>query len=245
MEDAKAARDAALTAHEARRKELIARWTEFFLNRLQQINPDVEIAHIDPADFTTHVKERDQPDKAFTESSVAGSPKVVTNVAMLLALRDLGRTEATVHVPPLLIVDSPLADLGAVDQATGLRLIDTLIDVAGDPSADGYGCQVIAATNDPLPRAYPRASATSPSTPTTAFSTTHPARTTDHHRHPHRLSRSATAESPPLSGHTRMRGAAPSPCRAPHICGKGRLLCARGRAAKTACGVPRLRETPC
>ncbi|MER7108792.1 hypothetical protein [Streptomyces sp. NPDC000229] len=155
MEDAKAARDAALTAHEVRRKELIARWTEFFLIRLQQINPDVETAHINPADFTTRVKERDQPDKAFSESSVAGSPKVVTNVAMLLALRDLGRTEATVHVPPLLIVDSPLADLGAVDQATGLRLIDTLIDVAGDPSADGYGCQVIAATNDPLPRAYP------------------------------------------------------------------------------------------
>ncbi|MFD8916078.1 hypothetical protein [Streptomyces sp. NPDC059575] len=154
MEQAKAARDAALTAHDVRRKELIACWTELFLIRLQQINPDVETAHIDPTDFSTCVKERDQPDKTFDESSVAGSPKVATNVAMLLALRDLGRTEPTVRVPPLLIIDSPLADLGAVDQATGLRLIDTLIDVAGDTSADGYGCQVIAATNDPLPRAY-------------------------------------------------------------------------------------------
>lgn len=37
---------------------------------------------------------------------------------------------------------------------SGLRLIDTLIDVAADPSSDGYACQVIAATIDPLPRPY-------------------------------------------------------------------------------------------
>ncbi|AJE38709.1 hypothetical protein [Streptomyces nodosus] len=42
-----------------------------------------------------------------------------------------------------------------MDQATGLRLVDTLIDVAGGPSSDGYACQVIAAINDPLPRPYP------------------------------------------------------------------------------------------
>lgn len=53
-----------------------------------------------------------------------------------------------------MILDSPLADLGAMDHATGFRLIDTLIDVAGDPSSDGYACRVIAATNDPLPRSY-------------------------------------------------------------------------------------------
>ncbi|MEU6482021.1 hypothetical protein ABZ858_35140 [Streptomyces sp. NPDC047017] len=154
MEKAKAARDAALTAHEVRRKEVIARWTELFLARLQQINPDVETAYIDPTDFTTRIKERDNPDKTFAESSVAGSPKVVTNVAMLLSLRDLGRADPAVRVPPLMIIDSPLADLGAVDQATGLRLIDTLIDIAGDPSSDGYACQVIAAINDPLPHPY-------------------------------------------------------------------------------------------
>jgi hypothetical protein len=157
MEAAQAARDAALTAHEVRRKEITGRWSEFFLARLQQINPDVETAFIDPGDFTTRVKERDDVDKTFADSSVGGSPRAATNVALLLALRDLGRVDPTVRVPPLLITDSPLAGLGyqGLDHATGLRLIDTLIDIADDASPDGYACQVIAATNDPLPRSYP------------------------------------------------------------------------------------------
>ncbi|MEU5583049.1 hypothetical protein ABZ791_36250 [Streptomyces huasconensis] len=156
MEAAQAARDAAVTAHDVRRKEVTARWSEFFLARLQQINPDAETAFIDPSGFTTRVKERHTADKTFAESSVAGSPKVATNVALLLALRDLGRVDPAVRVPPLLIIDSPLAGLGAqgLDHATGLRLIDTLIDIADDASPDGYACQVIAATNDPLPRPY-------------------------------------------------------------------------------------------
>ncbi|MFJ2645274.1 hypothetical protein ACIO1C_00820 [Streptomyces sp. NPDC087420] len=79
-----------------------------------------------------------------------GSPKVITNIAALLSLRDLGRTDPAVRVPPLLIIDSPLADLGAVDRSTRHRLIDTLIDVA----SDGYACQIIAATNDLLPHPY-------------------------------------------------------------------------------------------
>lgn len=56
-----------------------------------------------------------------------------------------------------MVIDSPLAGLGAqgLDHDTGLRLIDTLIDIADDSSPDGYACQVIAATNDPLPRSYP------------------------------------------------------------------------------------------
>ncbi|RPK37019.1 hypothetical protein EES39_31180 [Streptomyces sp. ADI92-24] len=151
-EKAAAARDTALTAHEVRRKEIVGRWTELFLTRLKQINPDVETAYIDPADFTTRVKKRDNPDKTFQDSSVMGSPRAIINVAALPALRDLGRADPSVRVPPLLIIDSPLADLGAVDQATGHRLIDTLIDVASDTSADGYACHVIAATNDPPPR---------------------------------------------------------------------------------------------
>ncbi|MGW5819367.1 hypothetical protein [Streptomyces noursei] len=157
METAQAARDAAVTAHDVRRKEVTGRWSEFFLARLKQINPDVETAHIDPADFTTRVKERHTADKTFAESSVAGSPKVATNVALLLALRDLGRVAPDVRVPPLMVIDSPLAGLGAqgMDHDTGLRLINTLIDIADDPSPDGYACQVIAATNDPLPRPYP------------------------------------------------------------------------------------------
>ncbi|MFF3159055.1 hypothetical protein [Streptomyces sp. NPDC057910] len=157
MDAAQAARDAAVTAHEVRRKEVTGRWSEFFLARLKQINPDVETAHIDPADFTTRVKEQHTADKTFAESSVAGSPKVATNVALLLALRDLGRVDRGVRVPPLMVIDSPLAGLGAkgLDHDTGLRLIDTLIDIADDPSPDGYACQVIAATNDPLARPYP------------------------------------------------------------------------------------------
>ncbi|MET8940477.1 hypothetical protein ABZX28_26250 [Streptomyces rubiginosohelvolus] len=70
-------------------------------------------------------------------------------------MRDLGRLDVGVRVPPLLIIDSPLADLGAVARATGERLIGALIDLATDTSSDGYACQVIAATNDPLPRPYP------------------------------------------------------------------------------------------
>ncbi|MGW0926077.1 hypothetical protein ACWD3J_44705 [Streptomyces sp. NPDC002755] len=157
MEAAQAARDAAVTAHDVRRKEVTGCWAEFFLTRLQQINPDVETASIDPGDFTTRVKERHTADKTFAESSVAGSPKVATNVALLLALRDLGRADPGVRVPPLLIIDSPLTGLGTqgLDHASGLRLIETLIDVADDASPDGYACQVIAATNDPLPRPYP------------------------------------------------------------------------------------------
>lgn len=157
MKATQGARDTAKNADEVRRKEVTGLWSEFFLKRLQQINPAVETAFIDPADFTTRVKERDEADKSFDDSSVGGNPKAVTNIALLLALRDLGRCDAKVRVPPLLIIDSPLSGLGStgLDHETSLRLIDTLISVAADPAADGYGCQVIAATNDPLPRAYP------------------------------------------------------------------------------------------
>ncbi|MHA4818235.1 hypothetical protein ACXZ65_28200 [Streptomyces aculeolatus] len=156
-EAAQAARDGAKAAQGVRRKEVTGRWSEFFLARLRQVRPAVETACIDPQDFTTRVKERNEADKTFAESSVAGGPKVATNVAVLLALRDLGRVDPAVRVPPLLIIDSPLSGLGAtgVDRETSLRLIDTLISIADDPSPDGYACQVIAATNDPLPHAYP------------------------------------------------------------------------------------------
>ncbi|MFD8535086.1 hypothetical protein [Streptomyces rubrogriseus] len=63
METAKDARDAALTAHEVRRKEIVARRSELFLARLQQINPEIETAYFDRTDFTTRVKERGHPDK--------------------------------------------------------------------------------------------------------------------------------------------------------------------------------------
>ncbi|TGZ16024.1 hypothetical protein DV517_09970 [Streptomyces sp. S816] len=81
--------------------KVIARWTELFLVRLQQINPDVETAYIGHTDSITRVKERDEADKTFTESSVAASPKIVTNVVMLLSLCDLGRADPAVCVPPL------------------------------------------------------------------------------------------------------------------------------------------------
>ncbi|MGA5059223.1 hypothetical protein ACPB99_17540 [Streptomyces pseudogriseolus] len=157
MEQAQAARDAVKSAQEVRRKAVTGRWSQFFLERLRQINPAVEAASIDPLDFTTRVKEHGDVDKTFADSSVGGSPRAATNVALLLALRDLGRVDPLARVPPLLIIDSPLAGLGAtgLDQDTSLRLIDTLISIADDPSADGYACQVIAATNDPLSRPYP------------------------------------------------------------------------------------------
>ncbi|MEN2424372.1 hypothetical protein AABB02_40510 [Streptomyces rimosus] len=156
MEAARAARDAAKSVDEVRRKEVTGRWSQYFLARLQQLNPAVETAHIDPVDFTTRVKEREEVAKTFEDSSVAGSPKVATNVALLLGLRDLGREDAAVKVPPLLIIDSPLSGLGAtgLDRESSLRLIDTLISVGDEASCDGYACQIIAATNDPLPRVY-------------------------------------------------------------------------------------------
>ncbi|MGX1975814.1 hypothetical protein [Streptomyces kronopolitis] len=157
MEAAQAARDAAKTAHDVRRKDVTGRWSAFLLDRLRQINPAVETASSDPQDFTVRVKERGEPVKTFTDISVGGSPKVATHIAVLLSLRDLGRADPAVRVPPLLIIDSPLAGLGStrLDHETSLRLIDTLISIADDPSPDGYACQVIAATNDALPRAYP------------------------------------------------------------------------------------------
>ncbi|MFE9046235.1 hypothetical protein ACFYOG_35785 [Streptomyces sp. NPDC007818] len=134
-----AASDTARAADEVRCKQVTGRWEEFFLRRLQQINPAVEAAFIDPADFTIRVMERNEADKSFDDSSVGGSLKVVTNVALLLALRDLGRVDAQVRVPPLLIIDSPLSGLGStsLDQETSLRLIDTLISIAADPATDG------------------------------------------------------------------------------------------------------------
>jgi hypothetical protein len=146
-------RDAAARAHEHHRKELVQQWSQFFLTRLQQINPAVESAVIDPRDFTVRIRERGSVTKSFHESSVAGSPKVVTNIALLLALRDVGQAVPTVCVPPLLIIDSPLNGLGSsgIDQETGTRLLDTLIDAAQDRSASALDCQIIATLNDPLP----------------------------------------------------------------------------------------------
>ncbi|MEU9900727.1 hypothetical protein ACIBCS_36280 [Streptomyces phaeochromogenes] len=73
------------------------------------------------------------------------------------AFGDRDAPQLSARVPPLLIIDSPLAGLGStgLDQETSVRLMDTLISIADAPSSDGYACQVIAATNDPLPRADP------------------------------------------------------------------------------------------
>ncbi|MFJ4836345.1 hypothetical protein ACIP79_41610 [Streptomyces sp. NPDC088747] len=156
MEAAQAARDASKTAHDVRRKDVTGRWSQFLLDRLRQINPAVETASVDPHDFTIRAKERGEPVRTFTDISVGGSPRAAANVALLLSLRDLGRADPTVRVPPLLVIDSPLAGLGSteLDQETSVRLIDTLTSVAAAPSPDGYAYQIIAATNDPLPRTY-------------------------------------------------------------------------------------------
>ncbi|MEU6058874.1 hypothetical protein [Streptomyces sp. NPDC047097] len=136
----KAARDAALTEHQVRRKEIVGRWSELFLIRLQQINPDVETAYIDPTDFTTRVKARNEPDKTFADSSVAGSPKVVTNVAALLSLRDLDRTEPAVRVTPL------LSDSGHTPSRSG----------GGDRGSEGLGAGADAGHRPRRPPGPPR-----------------------------------------------------------------------------------------
>ncbi|MFF8572714.1 hypothetical protein ACF07F_35280 [Streptomyces sp. NPDC015237] len=145
-------RDAARTAREQRRKELLHRWSELFVARVREIDPSKSTATIDAKDFTTLVD-----GKAFEDSSVAGGPKTVTNIAVLLSLRDLAREESDVTVPPFLLIDSPLSGFGAqgLDEQTSSRLLKALITAADDPSPDGFACQIITVTNDPLPQAYP------------------------------------------------------------------------------------------
>ncbi|MEV5513877.1 hypothetical protein AB0L50_13250 [Streptomyces flaveolus] len=145
-------RDAARTAREQRRKELLHRWSELFLARVREIDPSKSIAAIDAEDFTTLVD-----GKAFEDSSVAGGPKTITNIAVLLSLRDLAREEPAVTVPPFLLIDSPLSGFGAqgLDEQTSSRLLKALIVAADDPSPDGFACQIITVTNDPMPQAYP------------------------------------------------------------------------------------------
>ncbi|MFF9150429.1 hypothetical protein ACF1BN_36870 [Streptomyces sp. NPDC014861] len=109
MKAAQVTRDTAKAAAEVHRKEVTGRREEFFPRRRQQISPAVEAAFIDPAGFTTRVKERNEAEKSFDGSSMGGNPKAVTNIALLLALSDLGRVDAQVRVPPLLITDSPLS----------------------------------------------------------------------------------------------------------------------------------------
>ncbi|WP_055558241.1 hypothetical protein [Streptomyces sp. NBRC 110028] len=145
-------RDAARAVRVQRRKELLHRWSELFLARVREIDPSKNVATIDAEDFTTLVD-----GKAFEDSSVAGGPKTVTNIAVLLSLRDLAREEPTVTVPPFLLIDSPLSGFGAqgLDEQTSTRLLKALITAADDRSPDGFACQIITVTNDPLPQAYP------------------------------------------------------------------------------------------
>ncbi|MEU2183983.1 hypothetical protein [Streptomyces thermolilacinus] len=124
--------------------------------------------------------EANEPEKTFADSSVGGSTKAITNIAFLLALRDLGRIDPAVCVPPLLVIDSPLNGLGAqgIDRETGRRLIDTLISIAEDPAADGYGVRSSPPPTTPSHtpiRPYGRSTSATP----TASSTTHPATTPD------------------------------------------------------------------
>ncbi|MGW6214991.1 hypothetical protein [Streptomyces sp. NPDC055109] len=154
MEEAQALRDVAQRAHDQRRKELVHQWSAFFRARLQQIRPAVETAVISPEDFTTLVRERhDEGAQLFTEGAVAGHARAVINIAMLLSLRDLGRAVPAVRVPPLMIIDCPLAglDTGEVDQETGLRLLNTLAAAADERDDEGYACQIIATTKGLLP----------------------------------------------------------------------------------------------
>jgi hypothetical protein len=153
-----AAREAAKNDLEAargerahRRKEILAQWSALQLARVREIDPLIQEAYI-TADFEPFVD-----GKPFDDSSVSGGPKTLRNICTLLSLRDLGRIVPTVRIPPLMIIDSPLSGFGAqgVDAQIGARLMDQIIAVAADPSPDGYACQLIVATNDPLPGPRP------------------------------------------------------------------------------------------
>jgi hypothetical protein len=147
----KAAEDdlkAATEERSTRRKERVALWSQFLLARVREIDPSIDHASIDPDDYTALVD-----NTTFEDSSVAGGPRTIRNVCVLLALRDLGRAVPAVLVPPLLVIDSPANGFGAIDadQQISRRLMDQIITVAADPSTDGYACQVITASNDAHP----------------------------------------------------------------------------------------------
>ncbi|MFI1585640.1 hypothetical protein [Embleya sp. NPDC020630] len=142
----------ALAANNSRRKALVKQWSGLFQARIREIDLGCETALIKPENYTTLVD-----DKTFEDDSVAGAPRVIINVAVLLSLRDLARVVPTVTVPPFLLIDSPLTGFGAQgdDHDTGVRLMNTLITAADDPSPDGYACQIVTTAVDPLERDYP------------------------------------------------------------------------------------------
>lgn len=144
---AKEGLDAAQGERAHRRKEILAQWSALLLARVREIDPLIQEAYI------TEGFEPFVDGKPFDDSSVSGGPKTLRNICTLLSLRDLGRIVPTVRIPPLMIIDSPLSGFGAqgVDAQIGARLMDQIIAVAADPSPDGYACQLIVATNDPLP----------------------------------------------------------------------------------------------
>ncbi|WP_421107044.1 hypothetical protein [Streptomyces sp. NEAU-S77] len=152
VQERKAAQESLAAAREeraVRRKDRIGLWSQFLLARVREVDPRIDQAFIDPEDYSCLVDRM-----PFEDSSVAGGRRMMRNVCVLLALRDLGRAVAEVTVPPLLVIDSPVYSTGehAEDQLIGTRLVEQLISVGADPAADGHACQVITASSVPLPR---------------------------------------------------------------------------------------------
>lgn len=145
-QDARKALDEARAERAHRRKEILAEWSRLLLARVREVDPRIEQAYINDA-FLPVVA-----GKSFEESSVSGGPKTLRNVCTLLSLVDLGRTVPQVKMPPLLIIDAPASGFGSqgVDARVSQALLEQMINVAADPSPDGYACQIIAALNDPL-----------------------------------------------------------------------------------------------
>ncbi|AUA07962.1 hypothetical protein GTZ89_44520 [Streptomyces sp. SID8382] len=147
MQEAQRRRDAARAKRQRRRSDLLARLAQFVLRRLQAILPDVQEVAIDPSDYALTID-----GKPFADTSVAGGPKTAANLAFLLGLQDLADQEPDVLVPPLLVIDSPLAGFSShgADEDTSRRLLDQLISAAS-ASHDSVSRQAIMAVNDRIP----------------------------------------------------------------------------------------------
>ena len=160
LPDLEAQRDAAAAAlHtamegiEAKVKELVERLSDFFLHRMRHCDPTVHSAAISAKDFSATVNGR-----PFHVRAVAGAHRAVVNVNVALAWRDLAREVPSALLPPLLILDAPLAGIGPDpdDRRMAENLIASLHEAAAAGAHDGSVHQIIVTSTESLPGAAAR-----------------------------------------------------------------------------------------